>query len=187
MCCGREAFAQSPALDAAELEIEILTDENSQLHKTISPLHKTILLLEHELEEKERELELANQDPLPVACDWHDDAHRVEYNQILHHIELERLFAQLEGTLFRSGDRHGWCSLQNKMRGLFQAQQIKILVGRPMSSKWIHITCVNCGKCVFVNYTSAGCTAEVTPETLEQRRQLFEFFQCPDPTKVGNL
>ena len=132
--------------------------------------------------------------PPPASCAWHDDTHVYRnaaelskvvgrYNQILDAEELESLFTHLEVTLFRS-DRQGWRLLQDKIRELFQLQQIKILVGLPRKNRWLHVTCLNCGKFVYVRYQTAGSTADVTPRTHEQRNQLLEFFQCLPPSHL---
>ena len=131
--------------------------------------------------------------PLPfdaseiMPCAWHDARlegyHNVvdlscvvgSHNQVVTEHSLLSLFAHLEVTLFRN-DRCDWWPLQNIMSRVFRAGQIIILNGKPKGNKWIQVTCVACGKSVFVEYEMAGSSAHATPDSNERRRRLFSFF-----------
>ena len=100
-----------------------------------------------------------------TPCAWHDDADVYnnvavlpcvvgEYNQILNESQLVGLFTHLDVTLFRN-DRFGWYFLQETIRSLLRAGQLVLLCGKPKKNKWIHVTCVHCGKSVFVKYDMA--------------------------------
>ena len=131
---------------------------------------------------------LSSNDPGP--CHWHSSAnnfHNVAQlptvvgrcNQITSTNELESLLTHLNVTLFRN-DKTFFEDLCSKMRVLFSAGRIQVCNGKPHANKWIHITCVDCGKFVFTTYPMAGNTnRQVSEEDHAMRRSIFEFFECP--------
>lgn len=116
-------------------------------------------------------------------CSWHSagDGYVGDLNlvvgtyNIIEDIEaLWRWFQSLEVTLFRA-DRQMWQSLQDVLTDKHRRGDIVILNGKPDANKWLHISCVHCGRYVFVEYPTKGCYCKSDEELARGRQKLFEF------------
>ena len=91
---------------------------------------------------------------------------------------LNSLRTSLEVTLFRS-DRQMWTKLQQVVIGKHRSRAIVILNGKPDANKWLHISCVTCGRYLFVPYSTKGTNAQSAEKLARGREKIFEFFQLP--------
>ena len=100
-------------------------------------------------------------------CSWHSAGdgytgdHEVVigvYNTVINEAILN-LFISLEVTLFRA-DRQMGTELQQVALDKHRSGAIVILNGKPDANKWLHISCVQCGRFVFVPYSCKGLTRQ---------------------------
>ena len=120
-------------------------------------------------------------------CSWHavGDGYAGDLKVVVgnHNIidsesALNSLRTSLEVTLFRS-DRQMWTKLQQVVIGKHRSRAIVILNGKPDANKWLHISCVKCGRYLFVPYSTKGTNAQSAEKLARGREKIFEFFQLP--------
>ena len=131
----------------------------------------------------------------PGACSWHSagdgctgDHHCIvgSYSTIAQVAALLSLLTSLEVTLFRT-DRQMWTELQTALLDKFRRGVIVILSGKPAANKWLHISCVLCGRYVFVPYTTRGWNAMSEEELAIGRQNLLTFFMLPHRAQNSQL
>ena len=129
------------------------------------------------------------------ACSWHSagdgysgdlDVVVGKYNTIHNESALNGLFTSLEVTLFRA-DRQMWTELQQVVMDKHRSGAIVILNGKPDKNKWLHITCVQCGRFVFVPYSIRGWSRQGAEGLARGRQKLFEFFMLPYRAQESEL
>ena len=88
--------------------------------------------------------------------------------------------------MFRA-DRQMWTELQTVLLDKFRRGVIVILNGKPDANKWLHISCVLCGRYVFVPYTTKGWNAMSEEELAIGRQNLLTFFMLPHRAQQSQL
>ena len=128
-------------------------------------------------------------------CSWHSagdgstgDLSRVVngYNVIGDESALLSLFTSLEVTLLR-GDRQMWPELQTALLDKFRSGLIVILNGKPAANKWLHISCVLCGRYVFLPYPTSGWNQMSEEHLANGKQKLFTFFMLPHRAQHSQL
>ena len=128
-------------------------------------------------------------------CSWHAagdgytgdlDVVIGNYNIIDNTSALNGLLTSLEVMLFRA-DRQMWTELQQVVMDKHRSGAIVILNGKPDANKWLHITCVQCGRFVFVPYSSKGWSRQGHDELARGRQKLFEFSMLPYRAQESEL
>ena len=80
-----------------------------------------------------------------------------------------------------------WTELQQVVMDKHRSGAIVILNGKPDKNKWLHISCVQCGRFVFVPYSRKGRRRQGDDESARGRQKLFEFFMLPYRAQESEL